>query len=228
MATAAVMVAAAASKRLIEPFTQRLILIYQSFFFSCRLFRVRILESSLAMSFNPLSLTKQCWHGLQTLVVSIVMRVLQAAFYELALSDSRVKAEMSEMDEGGVYELTCFGASPQLIMQVQSGVLVYKDTCPQRPLCAMVLKSLPIAFRLFTGQLGIASSNAQHGFTMAGDVAATMRFVRLVCIAEAYLFPPVIAKYVLIDVPEKEGSSIVLYLKIIGGLLINKYSKPRP
>ncbi len=180
------------------------------------------------MSTSPLPLAQQLWRALQTIVVSIVMRVLQAAFYELALFDSRIKAEMSDMEEGCVYELACFGATPKLIMQAQGGVLVRHDECPQRPTCAMSLKSLSIAFRLFTGQLGIAAANAQHGFTMAGDVAATMRFVRLVCITEAYLFPHIIAKYVLIDVPKKEGSSILLYLKIIGGLLTNKYSKPRP
>ncbi|MFI3243525.1 MAG: hypothetical protein R3Y56_04665 [Akkermansia sp.] len=180
------------------------------------------------MSCSSLSLTKKIWRGIQTMVVAIVMRVLQAAFYELALSDSRVKAEMADMEEGSVYELGCFAASPQLIMQVQGGVLVRHESCPQRPICSMSLKSLGIAFRLFTGQLGIAAANAQHGFTMSGDVAATMRFVRMVCITEAYLFPHIIAKHVLIDVPKKEGSSILLYAKILGGLLINKYSKPRP
>lgn len=189
---------------------------------------VRLVELTLPMSCSSLPLGQKIWRQLQVVTVSLVMRVLQAAFYELALFDSRIKSEMADMPEGSVYELTCFGASPKLVMQVQGGVLVRLSSYEGRPFCAMCLKSLGTAFRLFTGQLGIAKANAQHGFTMAGDVAATMRFVRLVCITEAYLFPSIIAKHVLIEVPKKEGSSILLYLKIFAGLLTNKYSRPRP
>lgn len=171
-------------------------------------------------------ISSQLWCAVQNITVRIVMRFLQAAFYELALSDSRVKAEVQNLPRGAVYSLSCFGSPAQLVMQKQGGVLVKIPHAPPHPLCAIELKSLGIAFRLFTGQLGLMVANGGHGFTVNGDVAATMKFVRLVCVTEAYLFPTFMAKRVLVDLPAKQGSSILLYLKIIGGLLSRKYTGP--
>lgn len=190
----------------------------------------RCVELSLCLFFSMAASSFTCCQKLcrrvQSLTVALVMRFLQAAFYELARKDSRVKAEVESLPEGAIYDLTCFGADVRLSMQAQGGALVRLSEFSGRPLCAMQLKSLGIAFRLLTGQQGLFAANAQHGFTVVGDVAATMKFVRLVTVTEAYLFPHFWAKHLLPDVPAKQCSSILLYLKIICGLITNKYTRP--
>ena len=130
---------------------------------------------------------------------------------------------MSFLPEGSLIEICCFNASPRLLMQVKGGVLVRVKQDSARPLCSICLKSLAIAFRLFTGQLGLAAGNAQHAFTVKGDVAATMVLTRLICLTETYLFPCFIASRVLVELPRKEGSSLLLYAKIAWGLLRFNY-----
>ena len=78
-------------------------------------------------------------------------------------------------------------------------------------------KSPDDAFRVFTGQIGIAQAYAQHRFTLRGNMGLAMPFVRCVDIAEGYLFPTVLARRILKRRPKKEISTARVYLAVLFG-----------
>ena len=78
-------------------------------------------------------------------------------------------------------------------------------------------KSPDDAFRVFTGQIGIAQAYAQHRFTLRGNMGLAMPFVRCVDIAEGYLFPAVLARRILKRRPKKEISTARVYLAVLFG-----------
>ena len=78
-------------------------------------------------------------------------------------------------------------------------------------------KSPDDAFRVFTGQIGIAQAYAQHRFTLRGNMGLAMPFVRCVDITEGYLFPWVLARRILKRRPKKEVSTARVYLAVLFG-----------
>ena len=73
------------------------------------------------------------------------------------------------------------------------------------------------AFRVFTGQIGIAQAYAEHRFTLRGNMGLAMPFVRCVDRTEGYLFPPFLARRILKRLPKKEVSTARVYLAVLLG-----------
>ncbi len=160
---------------------------------------------------------------LQHLTVAIVMRVVHAAICELhALGDTRVLHELALLDEGQAYSIYVGKAGPALHVQWKGGRLL-RLTASAEGACTLRIKSLPLAFRLFTGQMGLAQAYAWHAFTVQGDVAAVMQLARLVNIVEAYLFPRFITKHILTDIPSLQANPLRVYGSLSAGFLSARY-----
>ena len=104
------------------------------------------------------------------LTVGIVLRVVHAALVELYKLDTRVRDEFDRMPEGLSYALQTGYQAPQLFVEWRNGKL-HRCGNLEKPVCALRLKSTGIAFRLFTGQMGLAQAYAQHAFSMQGEIA---------------------------------------------------------
>lgn len=160
---------------------------------------------------------------LQSLTVGVVLRVVHAALVELARLDSRVRRELQRLPEGTAYSVYTGHAAPCLHVQWREGRLRrLRESAPGA--CILRIKSMPLSFRLFTGQLGLAQAYAQHAFVLAGDVGDVMRLVRLVNLVEAYLFPRLITRNILTDVPPLEKSPLRVYGRLCGGFLTGRYA----
>ena len=72
--------------------------------------------------------------------------------------------------------------------------------------------------KVLTGQMGVARAYAEHRFTLKGDIGVTMGLVRMIDIAEAYLFPRIMTKRILRSVPYKEKSTLTIYRKVFIGV----------
>lgn len=160
--------------------------------------------------------------ALQKLTVGIVLRVVHAALVELYKLDSRVKSEFNRMPEGLSYALHTGYNAPQLFVQWKDGNL-NRLAQLDRPVCALRLKSTGIAFRMFTGQMGLAQAYAQHAFSMQGEIADVMRLARLVNLVEGYLFPSFITKHILTDIPSLQVNPLRVYGRILCGFLTGRY-----
>ena len=78
----------------------------------------------------------------------------------------------------------------------------------------ITIKSTSEAFKVFTGMTGIAQTYAAHGFFVKGNPYDTMGLVHGLELAEAYLFPKILARRILARVPSKRCSvGIVYHLK---------------
>ena len=160
--------------------------------------------------------------ALQKLTVGIVLRVVHAALVELYKLDSRVKSEFNRMPEGLSYALHTGYNAPQLFVQWKDGKL-NRLAQLDRPVCALRLKSTGIAFRMFTGQMGLAQAYAQHAFSMQGEIADVMRLARLVNLVEGYLFPRFITRHILTDIPSLQVNPLRVYGRILCGFMTGRY-----
>lgn len=106
--------------------------------------------------------------------------------------------------------------APALCFTVKDGTIV-KAAKDAQPEVNIVFKNEKMAFRVFTGRLGIAGAYAAHAFTLRGNINETMGVVRIVDLVEGYLFPKFIAKHILKEIPEKEYPTPLLYLRLIPG-----------
>ena len=161
--------------------------------------------------------------AIQRFVVGAALRLVHAALVELREVDAYVAGEFAKLPAGMSYAIHTGYACPTLYVEWDGAKL---RRCPQMeaPRCELRIKALPIAFRLFTGQMGLAQAYAQHAFTMAGEVADVMRLARLVNHTEAYLFPPFITRHFLSVLPTLSASPLRVYGRILIGFLTGKYS----
>ncbi len=162
--------------------------------------------------------------ALQSLTVGIVMRVVHAAICELqAVGDTRVLHELSLMEEGQTYSIGVGKDGPSLYVQWKGGKL-HRLAEPAPHACTLRIKSLSLAFRLFTGQMGLAQAYAWHAFSVQGDLSQVMQLARLVNIVEAYLFPRFITKHLMTDIPTPQVNPLRVYGRIACGFLTLRYS----
>lgn len=162
------------------------------------------------------------WRSIQKLTIAIVLRVVHAALAELRDMDTRVRREFDRMPEGMGYALSTGYRAPALEVVWQGGRLRRCCGAGSR-VCRLAIKSLPLSFRLFTGQMSVAQGYAQHAFCVSGDVADVMKLVRLIDLVEAYLFPTFITKRILTDLPPLQASPLRVYGRIACGFLTNRY-----
>ncbi len=162
--------------------------------------------------------------AIRNLTVSIVMRVVHAALCELlALKDTRVAHEFAQLKEGQAYSISVGKNGPSLHVQWQNGRL-HRLAAPAPHACVLNLKTLPLAFRIFTGQMGLAQAYSWHAFTVQGDLSEVMPLARLVNIVEAYLFPRFITKHLMTDIPRLQANPLRVYGRIACGFLTLRYS----
>lgn len=158
----------------------------------------------------------------QKLTVGIVLRVVHAALVELKAQDTRVAEEFASMPEGLSYSIYTGHNGPVLHVIWQGGKL-RRVRSLKKAGCTLHIKSMPLSFRLFTGQMGLAQAYAAHAFTMAGEVADVMRLARLVNIVESYLFPNIINRRIMTDIPAPQLCFLRTYARIAWGFLTFKY-----
>lgn len=165
---------------------------------------------------------RKIMRGTKKVISSAVLYFLYCGFYELSKSDSRIKAEVDSWEQGLTYCLTCGENCPSLtIRKGKNGLERVAHT--ENPDVMFAFKNLEKAFLVLTGRQGVANAYATHSFALRGDIAKGMSFARCVDLVERYLFPPIITNHILKENPRKQCSSIILYLKIIGGTIILKY-----
>ncbi len=165
--------------------------------------------------------------ALQRWTVAIVMRVVHAAICELrALGDTRALHEFAHLREGQAYSIYVGNGAPALHVQWAGGRLHrLADAAPGA--CVLRLRTLALAFRLFTGQMGLAQAYAWHAFSVQGDLAQVMQLARLVNLVEAYLFPRFITKHLMTDIPRLQANPLRVYGRIACGFMTARYSLTR-
>jgi hypothetical protein len=153
----------------------------------------------------------------QQAICGLVLQVLYRAIRVLSHCDSRVRRELSDLPENLTVR---FSVSPQekskqLTFQITHGTI---RKTQQDPDIHIIFKNESMAFRVFTGRMGVAGAYAAHAFILKGNINQAMGVVRVVDLTEGYLFPKFISRHILTDVPEKQVPALVVYLRLIPGV----------
>ena len=153
--------------------------------------------------------------GLQQATCTLVAECLVRALQYLSTADSQIRAEAHAWPNGKTLRLEVPGAGGFTVTGTPWG---FKKLDKETPGDVTIrFKSPSDAFRVFTGQMGVAQAYAQHKFVLRGDMALAMPFVRCVDITEGYLFPDLLAKRILKRLPEKEVSPLRVYSAVVLG-----------
>ena len=153
---------------------------------------------------------------LKTTVCSVVLHVLYRALKVLVRKDSRIRHEFSSFKDGFTIRITLSTEGPSVVMRKEAGRLSWTKEAEGEDL-ELKFKSIDSAFLVFTGMMGISRAYAEHRITVKGDIADVMTLVRMIDIAEAYLFPRIMSKRILRAVPSKERSSLSVYRMVLLG-----------
>ena len=155
----------------------------------------------------------------QQIVCGIVLQVLFRAIRVLSRCDSRIRRELLDLPRGQTIKLSVSPAehSRSLTFTVADGT-VHRADKSAAPDIHIVFKNETMAFRVFTGRMGIAGAYAAHAFTLRGNINQTMGVVRIVDMVEGYLFPRFMTRRILKEAPKKELPTLAVYLRLIPGI----------
>ncbi len=145
----------------------------------------------------------------------LVLEVLFRGFRVLYKEDSRVRREIGSWQKDLTLKLVCGPGGAVLAMKRDRTNGVRRIPRAQKTDITMRFKSVEGAFRVLSGQKSVEDAYAEHLFFLEGDIFQTMSFVRCVEYLEAYLFPKVMTKRILKEVPSKELHSLQVYARAL-------------
>ena len=155
------------------------------------------------------------------LVSAVILRFLFQGLSVLAEKEERIQEEVESWEPGFTWGISMGEQAPALYMEWTGERLnrLPVQTDPQKLDLLIRFKSVDAAFPVMAGQVGIAGAYARHYFSLKGDIARAMSVVRCVDLAEAYLFPKIMTKRILKEVPETRMGLIRTYGAVIGAMI---------
>jgi len=157
----------------------------------------------------------------------IVMFVLGRALQSLSHSDPLIRHDVRGWPEGFTLLMVVHpDGGSMAVSRLPDGCLAYRGNhLPEEQADVVIyIKNIDSAFAMFTGQIGIDRAYAQHTMCARGDLSNTVSVVRVLNIAEAYLFPSLLARRLMKELPpipflRKQGLRLKAYtLGIILGI----------
>jgi hypothetical protein len=153
----------------------------------------------------------------RSLVCGVVLEVLYRGIRVLTKVDTRIHEELLALPQGKTIRFSVSPAenSPKLSFVVSDGT-IHKSKA--QPDIEITFKNEKMAFRVFTGRMGIAGAYAAHAFSLRGNINETMGVVRIVDLVESYLFPKFLTRHILKEIPKKQYPTALVYLRLIPGV----------
>jgi hypothetical protein len=132
------------------------------------------------------------------------MFVLGRALQSLSHSDPLIQHDVSGWPQGFTLLLVVRpDGGSMAVTHSGNGQLVYRGSrLPENQADVVIyVKNIESAFAMFTGQLGIDVAYAQHAMCARGDLSNTVSVVRVLMLAEAFLFPSILARRLMKQLP---------------------------
>lgn len=150
----------------------------------------------------------------KSIISKVVLFFLYRGFKAGYKFDNRIKEEIDSWEDGFSAVIDTGIKDVKLCIKKENGKLNKLKNIDKEDI-VIVFKSIDAAFLMFTGRLGVAKAYAEHRFTLKGDINQTMSLVRVIDLVEAYLFPRIITKNVLKEVPKKQANLLRTYLYVL-------------
>lgn len=149
--------------------------------------------------------------AIKKLVSKIVLFFLFKGFKVTYKYDENVRKELDSLQDGFIAVIDTGEENIKLIIQKKDNKIIRLKQVEYADI-EIVFKSIDVAFRMFTGRLGVSRAYAEHRFTLKGEIAQAMCLVRCIDIVEAYLFPKIITKNILKYQPKKSMGLLRTYI----------------
>lgn len=161
------------------------------------------------------SLDKKISKSFKIVVSKVVLFFLGRGIITLFKNDSKIKQEIESWNDNFIIQITTEDTAIDWQIQKRQGKLYrVKES---KPNLSISFKSVDILFKLVTGRLGVSKAYAEHRFLLKGEIKDAMSFVRVIDRTEGYLFPSIMTKRILKEVPKREKPMLEIY----GRLLLN-------
>jgi hypothetical protein len=153
---------------------------------------------------------------LKALLIRIILWFLGRGICACAAADSRVQAEVREWEDGVRVVLRVEPAGPAMALEKRGGRLRFLGT-REIPGAHLIItfKHLDAALPILLGMTSVARGYAERRMTMKGDLTFAMSVVRVMLLVEAYLFPRMITRRIMQQVPGREVSMARIYLSTV-------------
>ncbi len=111
--------------------------------------------------------------------------------------------EIDDWSDGFSFNMTVLPFGPNLVMEKRKGAMKMLHMRKKDDANLIVeIKNLSTAFKMITTQLGAHNVFAQHKIGVIGNVADSMKLIRIIYTAEGYLFPEILNKNILKKSPK--------------------------
>lgn len=161
------------------------------------------------------SLDKKISKSFKIVVSKVVLFFLGRGIITLFKNDSKIKQEIKSWEDNFIIQITTEDTAINWQIQKRQGKLYRVKE--NKPNLSISFKSVDILFKLVTGRLGVSKAYAEHRFLLKGEIKDAMSFVRVIDRTEGYLFPSIMTKRILKEVPKREKPMLEIY----GRLLLN-------
>ena len=116
------------------------------------------------------------------------------AFEMVSRSDSKVKAEIADWQDGYVFSIGVLPDGPAVSFMKQGDQIRYLGKGYKKPQLRFLFKSLDSALLVLTGRIGSHIASAQHRTIVHGNLAEAMQVSRVMNIVQTYLYPAFVLK----------------------------------
>jgi hypothetical protein len=137
----------------------------------------------------------------KSIVCKVVLVILGRAFQVISEKDNEIADEIAAWPEGFKLELNVLPFGPRLILHKKNGRVKAKGFDDKTPDLSVNFKNVDSAFLILTPLMGVPRGFAEHRFTVIGDVAKAMSFVRCLNLILAYLYPDFLCKNLMRRIP---------------------------
>lgn len=153
--------------------------------------------------------------GLKSSVSSVVLFILGRGLQSASKHDPDVIKELEAMEDGTSIIMNIMPKGPKMCLIKDKGRIYYKGGKMEDADLVINFKNIECAFMMFTAQVGTAKAYAEHRMSVKGDLAKAMILIRCLNILEGHLFPKIINKRILKQVPpmglKKQGVRLIIY-----------------
>jgi hypothetical protein len=141
---------------------------------------------------------------LKRLVNRVVLFALGRGLQSLSKHDPLIQQEVSKWPDPFTLMLVVRpDCGSMAVSRAPGGRLIYRgsDYPEEKADVVITIKNIETAFAMLIGKIGIDVGYARHSICARGDISNSVSVVRVLNIAEAYLFPSMIAKNLMKRLP---------------------------
>ena len=154
--------------------------------------------------------------GFKKFVVNIGFKLLGKGLVSCSKIEEAVKEELKFYEDGFIIELKVLNTDTKVAVMKMGNEFKYLGSKYNiSPDLSIIFKSYKGALLLVLGQIGVYEGYAQHRFIVEGDFIKGMPFVRILYYVEVYLFPKIISKKILKEMPNRSSTKLNAYLRLL-------------